>query len=255
MRPGDLTIEAALDECLLSHAEREIALRSASGARALLPALREPPRDLIVRIEALERELEAERRDAERARDALKQADLSVARTAFSTLLLVTLGLAVAYLTGGLGAPASSPTGQVTWQLLTFSASALILFAQRRRMTTDRARRTAAFLLIWFSYGLAHALIRLVRGEPTMDWGTALVSGTLLAATGALFAWRRLWATVPVHALACAYAVARPEEQDMAFNVMFWVNAVIVVWAAAPEVFSRTPEGSPERPAHSRESS
>jgi hypothetical protein len=146
----------------------------------------------------------------------------------FLAVLLVTLALFF----GDFGVALASPRGQVTWQLLIYGGAAVLAVLLRDRLATPRARTLTAFLFLWFSYGLFHGLVGIRRGATDMDWGSALVSGTLLATVGAMTLMPGLWWTVPVHAAAWAACLAWPEHGFLAFAVMFWVNAPIVLRAS-----------------------
>ena len=88
-RPRDEAIQADLDACVRHLVERELALRSAAGARSMLAELTVPSPTLEAKLSALEQELADERAAATEQRAQRREADTSVALEAMRTLVVL----------------------------------------------------------------------------------------------------------------------------------------------------------------------
>jgi eukaryotic-like serine/threonine-protein kinase len=195
----------------------EIGRRSAEAARTLLDELPEPEPALRERVEALERELAAERRAKDKLARLGQEADTDVARPERRRMVF---GLAALYGTVLLafGAAGAAGLAEPSWSafagLLGAYGAALVLAVLRWRSALGKNRANRRFVaLLSMTVLLPLALLPLAHAAGVaLAFAVGMVSlihGTLAVCLALLIHWRLAYAAAPF-ALAFAGAALVP---------------------------------------------
>jgi serine/threonine-protein kinase len=207
---------AGLQACVEALVERELALRSPEGARALLGELLEARPALRDGLERLEAELASEKAHATQGRREAREMDKSV--SARTRALVFVVGLITSLISGFVALPQGEDLGRVfsmryvvTQDLIMLVVVAAALLLGRRRLFGNRVSRhlsvtmvimllsgTAADLVSWRFDGDLHLAIAqkflagtgaLAVGGITVDRNLLLPAGILLSAVALMAAW------------------------------------------------------------------
>ncbi len=237
MHPNDATIRQELQTTVERLVERQLALRSAQGARSILTELDDPPPAMIAKIEALERELAAERAAAEKMAIVEHEANTSaMARPLAGAMILggaLAGGVALLFAWRAVeGVGTYGPREALTVDLICVSIFGLAVVIWRRGLfATQASRRIAgAFIVAFVSMVLSDVLSYSLGDTPSEAAARSLAVAAMLGAAIALNV-RPIWPVVPIMALGSLAAILFPSFALVVASAAIGVT-FLICWRA-----------------------
>jgi serine/threonine-protein kinase len=217
-RPRDGAIQADLDACVRHLVERELALRSAAGARSMLAELTVPSPTLEAKLSALEQELADERAAATEQRAQRREADTSVALEAMNKSLALVVAVAMAGL--------ASLSWDVEIQGRVYSKELMLLFpstvlaalllavavGRRTVLATAASRRIIALPIVFAGALLLNNAVGAVGDTPmNLLVSNAFLVMAALCALSALTFLPALWPAAVVYLVGLGAVLIAPQ--------------------------------------------
>ncbi len=236
-RPADAAVRQDLDACIVHLVQREIALRSPIGARTLLAELGAPAPQLASRVDALEREIAAEREAADALLEARRASDTSPGLRAMNALLAVA---AMVVLPGLAWIAWEAEAGRempVAWSMaIVISIPVVIVlgvfFGRRTVLASEASRRVSALVVVCASAyslfpGVTFALGRTMNDAVPYTQAAYVCIWTM----GAVAVVRELWPNAVVYLVGMIATLALPRWTAM-IQVLVTALALLVLWRA-----------------------
>jgi eukaryotic-like serine/threonine-protein kinase len=203
MRPHDESLRGELEKVTLQLAERELALRSPSAARALLAELARVPPELTTRLEALEAEVTTERSAAGELKKSREQADSSAVAQPIWFIVGPIMLLGIVFGTYWTLQPAGkevSTEKNVFADLLILGVLGLVLFVFRRKVfaTAASTQITLAGALWGSGVIFTDMISSLTNSNVAQTVLYSMVAGLIGAALVTALALRDLWPCILV---------------------------------------------------------
>jgi hypothetical protein len=226
-RPDD-DARAELDACLVRLVEREIAVRSPAGARAVLGEMTEVPSALEARVDALDRSVQAERdaiADRERAR---READSSLSLGAMNNTVASVVALVVVAWFFFVG----SRDPLEIWIAGLVGLSAAVFVGRKQLLVNRAARRLTGLLATLLVTPFAITLVALTVSAPMHERSAySWVAGAGLAMASEITILPKVWPSILVYAIGIVAVLALPETTGLIQPIVILGNAAIFVRA------------------------
>jgi serine/threonine-protein kinase len=253
-RPRDEAIQADLDACVRHLVDRELALRSAAGARSMLAELTVPSAALEAKLAALEQELAAERAAAAEQRAQRREADTSIALEAMKRLALLSaavIAVGLAWFSWEVEIQGRGPPPKELLIVLPSAvlAASLIAIAVGRRtlLATAASRRMVAFVLvIGVVYLINNAVAVFVDSPMNVLVSYLFVSMAAVCAMGAVTVQRALWSASAVYLVGLGAVFIAP-EWSISISIPVTAGYLASCWRAMSMEAERTRAGAATR--------
>jgi serine/threonine-protein kinase len=242
LRPEDRAIAAELERSVVGLVEREVALRSADAARALLAELTVPPSQLVQSIEALEDALAAERNAAAALAQSKRAADAS---SAVQPLTLVAVaGLVVGTCMGAWFAIRAAGANEgfpvrvaIAIDVVGLSIAVVGMFLGRRALlATEGTRRLAGFYMVWgWSLAVSDAVSYSFGRDAAEAAAHSMTVSAFVTVCAAVWGLRGVWPSAVVHAATVLAIFAAPKLSAIFAIGALMVDAVVFVRAFRTE--------------------
>jgi len=193
---GNPIARQGLDKVLARMIQYEIVQRDLEGARQLLTELSVPNPELEIKLEALAKDLEKAKADAERLQALAHDADLRIgARFQLISIHILRIAVVLAFF---FFSDAHSSEVRTSRQLVIFPMGLLVVLAGvfvmlRKRNTTAIGRRAFALLLVYPVAMLLHRAFAIAQGTPIPSMlAIDMVFACILSLSFAISIWPRL---------------------------------------------------------------
>ena len=111
--------------------------------------------------------------------------------------------------------------------------------SRRRLLANLGGRQLTVFFFVWGWAPALMALLQALRGQPTYDHAAGFAVGLAIGTLGTITLLPKLWPTLPLHVLALAVVLVRPEWGNGVGVLLVMANAVFIVIALRARAIAR----------------